>query len=325
MRATLSSILLAQRSALERIESLRATNRDPDAEYLPIDEDPKFRAELNEGVGFYLDIYSSSEEVISLIHKWPFDDAAKGIIPSEHLPYLDLITQFYELHVKLRKLGQETLGYRVKYHYIPASKNQEAEVQVMAELDEYAARLEKNLEEKERETVRCEVEQPLILKTMPISKPGGTSIPTPKSTKMNRNSKEKGKGIAIGDEMEMDEEAEELSILKIMPISKLGGTSIPTPKSTKMNRNSKEKGKGIARGDETEMNEEVEELSILKIMPISKPGETSTQTPKSTSGGKSFLTPQLTPIQKPKPKPKLKLISRDPRVRQNFTPKPPEL
>ncbi|TGO38828.1 hypothetical protein BHYA_0066g00160 [Botrytis hyacinthi] len=263
MRATLSSILLAQRSTLERIETIKATNCDPDADYLPLQEDSKFRAELNEGVGFYLDIYSSSEEVISLLHKWPFDDAMKGITPSEHLPYLDLIMQFDQLHGKLRKLGQASLGYRVKYHYIPASENRAVEMEAMAELDRYAAKLEKNWKE-----------------------------------------------IARGEETETEEQVEEPPILKTTPISKSGGTSIQTPKSAKKKRNLKEKEKVIAIGDETETDEEMQELLMPKTTPVSK------------SGGKSFLTPQSTPIQKPKPK--LKLISRDPRVRGNSAPKPPE-
>ncbi|KAF7950693.1 uncharacterized protein EAE97_002245 [Botrytis byssoidea] len=351
MRAALSSILLAQRSALARIETIKATNCDPDACYLPIHEDPKFRAELNEGVGFDLDIYSSSKEVISLIQRWPFDDAMKGMIPGKRLPYVDLILEFDQLNKKLHKLGQASLGYHVKYHYIPMIDNRAVEVQVIAELDRYAAKLEKNLKEREREISRgeeteleSEVEEPSELETTLMSKPWGTSIQAPESTKMKRKLKEKG--MATGDETETDEEMEELLTPKITPISKLWETSTNPPKSAKTKRNLKEKKKDITTGDETETDEEMQELFMPKTTPVSKSGGRSKSTPKSisggrsfptpqstsggksfatpqsTSGGKSFPTPQSTPVQKPKPK--LKLISRDPRVRGNSTPKPPE-
>ncbi|TGO08925.1 hypothetical protein BTUL_0185g00020 [Botrytis tulipae] len=351
MRATLSSILLAQRSALTRIETIKATNRDPDACYLPVHEDPKFRAELNEGVGFDLDIYSSSEEVISLIHKWPFDDATKGMIPGERLPYVDLILEFDQLNEKLHKLGQASLGYHVKYHYIPMIDNRAVEVEVITELDRYAAKLEKNLKEREREISRdeeteteLEVEEPSVLNTTLMSKPWGTSIQIPKSTKMKRKLKEKE--IATGDETETDEEMEELLIPKTTPTSKLWGTSTKPPKSAKTKRNLKEKKKDVTTGDETGTDEEMQELLMPKRTPVSKSGGRSKITPKSTSGGKSFATPQSTPGGKSfatppsapggksfptpqstpiqKPKPKLKLISRDPRVRGNSAPKPPE-
>ncbi|KAF5867620.1 uncharacterized protein Bfra_010595 [Botrytis fragariae] len=182
IRATFSSILLAQRSALKRIETLKATNSDPDTYYLPINAEPKFRAELNDGAGFYLDIYSSSEEVISLLHKWPFDDATKGMIPSKRLPYVDLILQFDQLNEKLHKLGQASLGYHVKYHCIPRSENRAVEVDVMAELDRYAAKLERIMKEVvEDDETEEELEELPILKTTPISKSGGKSTPTPVS------------------------------------------------------------------------------------------------------------------------------------------------
>ncbi|TGO59491.1 hypothetical protein BOTNAR_0161g00020 [Botryotinia narcissicola] len=175
MRAALSSILLAQRSALARIETIKAINCDPDACYLPIHEDPKFRAELNEG---------------------------------------------------LHKLGQASLGYHVKYHYISMIDNRAVEVQVIAELDRYAAKLEKNLKERERERSRgeeteseLEVEEPSELETTLMSEPWGTSIQSPESTKMKRKLKEKE--IASGDETETDEEMEEFLTPKITPISKL--------------------------------------------------------------------------------------------------------
>ncbi|TGO23769.1 hypothetical protein BPAE_0122g00250 [Botrytis paeoniae] len=187
IRATLSSILLAQRSALTRIETLKSTNYDPDAYYLHIHAEAKFRAELNDGVGFYLDIYSSSSEVISLLHKWPFDDATKGMIPSKCLPYVDLVLQFDQLNEKLHKLGQASLGYHVKYHYIPKTENRAVEMDVMAELDRYAAKLEKNIKEVvEDDGTEEELEELPILKTTPISKSGGKSILTPKSTPIQK-------------------------------------------------------------------------------------------------------------------------------------------
>ncbi|KAF7884749.1 uncharacterized protein EAF02_005085 [Botrytis sinoallii] len=351
IRAILSSILLAQRAALQRIEAIKATNRDPDAWYMPVHEDDEFRAELNEGVGFYLDIYSSSEEVISLLHKWPFDDATKGVIPSKRLPYVDLILEFDRLNEKLHKLGQASMGYHVKYHYIPKIENRAVEVVVIEELDRYGAKLEKILNgvvndvEKEKESERQEspvLKTTPILKTIPISKPGGKSTRIPKSVKTGANLREKRKGKEIAkddDEIEIDEEMEEPPIPKTTPISTSGVKSTPTPKSTKMEANLREKrkrkGKEMAReDDETEMDEEIQEPPISKTMPISKPGGKpipapkpksggkSTPTPKTTAGGKSIPTPQSTPVQKPKLK--LKLISRDPRVRQNSTPKAPE-
>ncbi|KAF7895973.1 hypothetical protein EAF00_005988 [Botryotinia globosa] len=222
MRATLSSILLAQRSALTRIETIKATNRDPDACYLPTHEDPEFRAELSEGVGFDLDIYSSSKEVISLIQKWPFDDATKGMIPGERLPNL-------KAKKKDGTAGDET------------------------ETDE-------------------EMQERLMPKTTPMSKSGRRSKITPKSTSG-------GKSFAT-------------------PQSAAGGKSFATPQSTSG-------GKSFAT-------------------PQSTSGGKSFATPQSAAGGKPFPTPQSTPVQKPKPKQKLKFISRDPRVRGNSTPKPPE-
>ncbi|KAF7886620.1 uncharacterized protein EAF01_011298 [Botrytis porri] len=110
IRAQLSSILLAQRSALTRFEALKIPPHYAGTHFLPIHADPAFRAEINDGVGFYLDIYSSSSEVISLLHKWPFDDATKRLFRSERLPYVDLIVQFDQLNEKLHKLGQASLG-----------------------------------------------------------------------------------------------------------------------------------------------------------------------------------------------------------------------
>ncbi|TGO48800.1 hypothetical protein BCON_0229g00120 [Botryotinia convoluta] len=182
IRATLSSILLAQRSALVRLETLKATNHDKEAHYLPIHSESKFRTELNDGVGFYLDVYSSSSEVISLLHKWPFDDATKGMIPSKRLPYVDLILKFDLLNEKLHKLGQASLGYHVKYHYIPRSENRAVEMDVMAELDRYAAKMEKKLKEVvEDDGMEEELEGLPILKTTPISKSREKSTLTPKS------------------------------------------------------------------------------------------------------------------------------------------------
>ncbi|KAF7936374.1 uncharacterized protein EAE98_002593 [Botrytis deweyae] len=307
----LSSILIAQRAALRRIEAIKATDRDPDAKYLRVHKDEEFRAELNEGVGFYLDIYSSSEEVISLLHKWPFDDATKGVVPSKRLPYVDLILEFDRLNEKLHKLGQASMGYHVKYHYIPKIENRAVEVVVIEELDRYGAKLERILNgvvtevETEKETERQESPEELQLtpmwETIPISKPGGKPTRIPKSMEANLREKRKRKGKEIArddDETEVDEEMQE------PPISK------------------------------TKVDEEMQELPISKTMPISKPGGKpiptpkptsggkSTPTPKPTPGGKSIPTPQSTPVQKPKLK--LKLISRDPRVRQNSTPKAPE-
>ncbi|KAF7931414.1 hypothetical protein EAE99_003885 [Botrytis elliptica] len=352
IRAMLSSILIAQRAALRRIEAIKATDRDPDAKYLRVHKDEEFRAELNEGVGFYLDIYSSSEEVISLLNKWPFDDATKGVIPSKRLPYVDLILEFDRLNEKLHKLGQASMGYHVKYHYIPKIENRAVEVVVIEELDRYGAKLERILNgvvtevEPEKETERQESPEELqltpIWETIPISKPGGKPTRIPKSVKTGGNLREKRKGKEIAkddDEIEIDEEMEEPPIPKSTPISKSGVKSTATPKSTKMEANLREKrkrkGKEISRDDdETEVDEEMQEPPISKTMPISKPGGKpiptpkttsggkSTPTPKPTPGGKSIPTPQATPAQKPKLK--LKLISRDPRVRQNSTPKAPE-
>ncbi|CCD47596.1 predicted protein [Botrytis cinerea T4] len=184
-RASLSSTILAQRSAITRFKTLKATNRDEDVYYLPVHSEEEFRSEINAGVGFYLDIYCDDEDVVPLINKWPFDDATKGLIPGKLLPDVDLILRFDRLNEKLHKLGKESLGYHVKYHCIPKSKNREVELDVIAELDRYAAEMKEHpdmmvedVEEEEEEEEEEESEETPIPKTSPRPK----ATPTSKSS-----------------------------------------------------------------------------------------------------------------------------------------------
>ncbi|KAF7951816.1 hypothetical protein EAE96_007114 [Botrytis aclada] len=243
IRASLSGILLAQRSAIARIEMFQTHNRDLEGAYLPVHLDEAFRTELNDGVGFYLDIYFSSEEVFSFLQKWPFDDTTKKMVRDKRLPNIDLVLEFDQLNEKLHKLGRGSSGYHLNYSCIPRSENRAVEADVMEDLDRYTAKLEeiskKKVSNDGTEEEVEEVEELTVLKSTPVSKsgekPGGKSILTPKSTPAQKP-KSKLKKVD-NDRMEEEvEEVEELTVLKSMPVSKSKGKSegklILTPKST---------------------------------------------------------------------------------------------